>query len=140
MQSIKAFSRFIEATCSELLASEIDRGLITNFLVHLRSKYPANNSITTRNTIISHVDKLIELSHRFGWLSIPNPNVIYKEDYPREPKTGKTFDQIIPDEVLEQILANIDGLIVPHARMVMVMIETGMRVSEVCGLRYNCIR
>lgn len=140
LQSIKAFSRFIAATCPELQPSEIDRGLIINFLVYLRRKYPSNNSITTRNTIISHVNKLIELSHRFGWLSIPNPNVIYKEDYPKEARTGKTFDQIIPDEVLEQILANLDGLIVPYARMVMVMLETGMRVSEVCGLRYDCLR
>lgn len=140
LQSIKAFSRFMAATCPELQPSEINRNLITNLLVYLRSKYPANSSVSTRNTIIRHVDKLIELSHRFGWLSIPSPDVIYEDDYPREPKTGKTFDQIIPDEVFEQIFANIDGLIVPHARMVMVMAETAMRVSEVCGLRYDCLR
>lgn len=140
LQSIKTFSRFIDTDRPNLQPSEISRGLIVTFLTHLRSKYPSNNSIATRSTIISNVNELIELSHRFDWLNIFNPNVIYREDYPKGLKTGKTFDQIIPDEVLEQILVNIDGLVIIYARALLVMMETGMRVSEVCGLRFDCLR
>ena len=86
---------------------------------------------------IKDLDEFIKLSHRFEWLDLQNPNLIFPEDLPRLSKSGKTFDQVIPDEVLEQLVDNLDGLPIVFARMAFLMIGAPIRVSEVCGMRFG---
>ncbi|HEY9659570.1 MAG TPA: tyrosine-type recombinase/integrase [Allocoleopsis sp.] len=45
----------------------------------------------------------------------------------------------IPPEVLEQLHQHLDVLPLPYQRMVLVLLETGLRISEVCHLSFDCI-
>ncbi|MBH8577294.1 tyrosine-type recombinase/integrase [Nostocaceae cyanobacterium CENA369] len=140
LDDIKKFSRFLGVNYRNLNPSEIDRDCILNFLIYLQREYPDSKSINTRREAIKQLDEFIKLSHRFNWLNIANPNLIFPEDLPRLSKSGKTFDQIIPDEVIEQVISNLDGLPIHFARMVLLKLAVPIRVSEVCGMRFDCLR
>ncbi|WP_181357411.1 tyrosine-type recombinase/integrase [Stenomitos frigidus] len=45
----------------------------------------------------------------------------------------------IPTEVLAQLHQHLDLLPLPQQRMVLVLLETGLRISEVCHLDFDCI-
>ncbi|MBC7970087.1 MAG: tyrosine-type recombinase/integrase [Verrucomicrobia bacterium] len=45
----------------------------------------------------------------------------------------------IPAEVLEQLHQHLGLLPPPYQRMVLVLLETGLRISEVCHLSFDCI-
>jgi transposase-like protein/integrase len=140
LQSIVKFSRFLTLGYSELNCSDINRDIIVNFYAYLKNKYPDPKSIDTRRATIKNLDEFIKLSHRFEWLEISNPNLIFPEDLPRLSKSGKTFDQIVPDEVLEQLVDNLDRLPIVFARMAFLMVGAPIRVSEACGMRLDCIK
>ncbi|WP_256386991.1 tyrosine-type recombinase/integrase [Candidatus Enterovibrio altilux] len=51
----------------------------------------------------------------------------------------KSLRKFIPEYVMSQLNANIDGLH-PHVmRFFLVLQEVGMKISECCGLPYDCI-
>ena len=78
----------------------------------------------------------MQLCQREKWLSVSNEILIYKEDYPGIPKFAPKY---IPDEVIEQLNEHIDALPRQVARMVLLLQEAGMRVSELCRLKFDCI-
>ena len=125
---------------SNLNCSDIDRAIVVDFYAYLKKEHPEPKSIDTRRATIKDLDEFIKLSHRFEWLDLQNPNLIFPEDLPRLSKSGKTFDQVIPDEVLEQLVDNLDGLPIVFARMAFLMIGAPIRVSEVCGMRFDCVK
>lgn len=63
--------------------------------------------------------------------------MIFPEDYP---KREKSQVKNIPPSVLKQLDDNIYHLAQPIALQVKILRETGMRISEVCELRINCIQ
>jgi integrase len=65
--------------------------------------------------------------------------LIYQEDKPKVPK--KSNDQIdyVPDFVLEQLFDNISNLHKEVVPVVYTMYKTGLRVSDVLGLKQNCL-
>jgi integrase/recombinase XerD len=140
LEHIKKLSRFLEINYPILQPSGIDRDCILNFLIYLQNEYPGPKSTNTKREAINQLDEFIKLSHRFGWLDITNPNLIFPEDLPRLSKSGKTFDQIIPDEVIEQVISNLDGLPIHFARMLILILTVPIRISEVCGMRFDCLR
>lgn len=140
LQSIFRFSEFLEINYSDCDVWDISRDIIVNFYHHLASKYPDPKSVNLRRSTIKDLDELIILSHRFDWLEIKNPTLIYPEDLPKLQKSGKTFDQIIPYEVLEQLVDNLDAMPIVFARMAFLMIGAPIRVSEACGMRFDCIK
>ena len=137
---ITKFSEFLRLNYPDINSSGIDRDVIVNFFGHLKNIFPKPKSVDTRRATIKELDEFIKLSHRFEWLEITNPNLIYPEDLPRLSKSGKTFDQLIPYEVLEQLVDNLDGLPIIFARMAFLMLGAPIRVSEVCGMRFDCIK
>ncbi|TFI55098.1 integrase [Mastigocladus laminosus UU774] len=59
------------------------------------------------------------------------------EDYPKEPTFLPRF---IPESVKKQIEDNLDALPETIVCMVKILWETGMRISELCNLKFDCIR
>jgi integrase/recombinase XerD len=135
LNCIKKFAIFLHAHYPSISPQEIDRQLILEFLTFLRQ---FSNSLARE--VLKTLDLFISLVDRFEWLDIPNTNLIFPEDFPRLQKSGKTFDQIVPDDVVEQLVNNLDCLWWQHARMILIMIAAPLRVSEVCGMRQDCIR
>ena len=72
----------------------------------------------------------------------PTKNVrvlILQEDKPKVPK--KSNDQIyyVPDFVLEQLFDNINNLHKEIIPVVYIMFKTGLRISDVLGLKQDCL-
>lgn len=69
------------------------------------------------------------------WIEV-NPHLICPEDYP---KIRKTLPRYIPDDVLVQMKQNIDKLPEPVMRMVLILLECGLRIGELLTLPVNCL-
>lgn len=78
----------------------------------------------------------MELCAREDWANIPNTRLIYREDFPRLPKRQPRF---IPEDVFSQLSANLDGLSDHIKRMVLIIQEVGMRISELCRMPFDCL-
>ncbi|MBD2122409.1 tyrosine-type recombinase/integrase [Trichocoleus sp. FACHB-262] len=135
LDKIKKFAVFLNEQYPEISSQNVNRKVVVDFLVYLKNY----SRELARETLIV-LDDFIGLADRFNWLDITNPNLVFKEDLPRLQKSGKTFEQIIPEEVLEQLVNNLDGLWWQHARMIIIMMAAPIRVSEVCGMRLDCLR
>ena len=140
LQSIFRFSEFLAINYPDCHDNDLNREIIVHFHQYLAHKYSEKKSNDLRRVTIKDLDEIIKLSCRFDWLEIQNSNLIYPEDLPKLQKSGKTFDQVIPDEVLEQLVDNLDGLPIVFSRMAFLMLGVPIRVSEVCGMRFNCIK
>lgn len=88
------------------------------------------------NTLV-YLGEFFALCSRNGWADVDDKTLIYKEDYPR-PK--KTMPRYIPQEVSQQVNQHLGTLPESVMRMVLVIQESGMRVSELCRLELDCLR
>lgn len=79
-----------------------------------------------------------ELCARNNWADITAYPLIYKEDIPKQ--LTKFQPRYIPQEVLDQLNQHLDSLPESIMRMALVIQESGMRVSELCRLKFDCLR
>lgn len=91
---------------------------------------------------ISYVQKFLSDIQIREYDIAPIKNVrvlIFPEDKPKMPK--KSIDQIdyVPDFILEQLFDNINNLHKEIIPIVYTMFKTGLRISDVLGLKQNCL-
>ena len=128
------FSIFLNNSYPVIRPQQIEREIIVNFLVYLNSNSLSastiNKSLGCLNSFFSHPQ--VEL-----WLNCHLPrHLIYPDDYL---KIGKTTPRYIPEEVEEQIKRNLDGLRQDVMRMVLMLLETGRRATEILYMPFDCL-
>lgn len=134
LNCLRAFSRFLSQRYPNLLANELNRQIIEDYLVFLKEK---KFSASTRIHRISALRDLLEYSATMNWVDVPKTPLIFNQDFPvRE----KALPRYIPDDVLKQLDENLQYLPESIARMVIVVREVGMRISELCTLKFDCLR
>lgn len=97
--------------------------------------YYKNRALTCVNKFLSDIQ-----SHEYEIAPVKNIKVlIFPEDKPTLIK--KAFDQInyVPDYVLDQLFSNINNLNSDVIPVVWVMYKTGLRISDVLGLKQDCL-
>jgi integrase/recombinase XerD len=57
----------------------------------------------------------------------------------RQASHGEMSHRVIPQEVLAQLKARLDSFPAHIQRMVIILVESGMRVNEVCSLPFDCL-
>jgi len=57
----------------------------------------------------------------------------------RQNSRNERSHHIIPQEVLEQLRAHLDSFPAHIQRMVIILVESGMSVNEVCSLSFDCL-
>ena len=134
LSNLKDFSRFLSQGYPNLLANELNRQVIEDYLVYLKEK---KLSAASRIGRISALRDLLEYSAAMNWVDVPKNQLIFTEDYPAR---EKALPRYIPDDVLKQLDDNLHYLPEPIARMVIVVREVGMRISELCTLKFDCLR
>lgn len=132
--ALKHFSSFLAEHYSEYLASDINRLVIIEFLGYLVSKKLRGK---TRLNYLVDLNTFFTLCSQNGWADVSDKVLVYKEDYPQ---LNKPLPRYIPQEVLEQINQHIETLPESVMRMVLVLQESGMRISELCRLKFDCLR
>ena len=135
VSTMGSLSEFLESSSShEYIRSieEIDRKLITGYIMYLSKK---DYSIATRHVRLVVLSHFFDMCHALKWVNISG-KLIYSDDIPRN--TSK-IPRFIPDSVTDQ-LDNCMHYLDPHVRrIILVLRETGMRISELVKLTYHCI-
>ncbi len=130
---LKSFSKYLHTHHPFCRGIEyIDRGVITGYLRHLKSAGYQDTGISLK---ISGLRAFFEIGKVNKWFDFP-PDLFHKEDYP---KLKKSVPGDIPDSVLAQLNAHLEELPAPVMRMVLVLQECGLRMSELISLKLDCI-
>ncbi len=134
LKYINQFSAFISQLPTEIQPTDINRSLIVKYLSHMTS---SDLSSSYKQSSIGALKEFLELSAREGWADVTDKCLIYPSDYP---KPSKHLPKYIPTYVIEQLNQHLDALPPYIMRMVLILQETGRRISEVCCLPWNCLR
>ena len=131
--AIACFDRFIIK--KELIVStqQIDRQLLLDYISHLAIVYSDNNM---RYSQITTLRTFLEFAARENWLPVPNQRLIHEDDLPHRRKCQPRF---IPEFVMKQLENLIPHMKLPFRHLVIVLKETGMRISELCTLKLDCL-
>ncbi len=130
---LKHFSRFLSKFHPLLSPEEVNRLLILEYLSYLTS---CDLSSSSKNQVISGLKFFFELSVRNQWADVPKAPLFFREDYPQiSPKCPR----YIPQVVIEQLQEHLNTLPPSDRRMVLVLLETGLRISELCHLSFACL-
>jgi len=130
--SLKRFSRFLAQHHPTVEPESIDRALIIGYLAHLAS---LDFSVTTRCHSIGSLRGFLETCIQNRWVRFER-YLIRHEDFPKRPKSLPRF---IPNEVMSQLNHHLVDLPEPVMRMVLVLQECGMRISELLFLKPDCL-
>lgn len=86
---------------------------------------------------LQHARTLIaQLSHPERWQPIGPERMIYDEEVPRPPKPQPRY---LPTTILEQINEHLGDLKPSWKRKILILQESGMRISELLQLPTDCL-
>ena len=126
---------FIMAHKPECSPENINREFILAFLNYLSATNLAPN--TKRLTVI-HIRSFIETVVFEGWLPFSKKRIIFEQDM--LPMKTPPIPRFVPESVMDQLVLHINLLPEDQARAVLVLIETGRRISELCTLPIDCLK
>ncbi len=130
LTAINMFSDFLK-NGNFKISNEINREIITQYLLFINKK---NLSKESRRKRILNLSLLFDIALRERWISLPTYPLFYKEDVP---KTEKPKPRFIPQTVMSQLNQNIEFLHPHIMRMILILQECGMRISELLTLQFN---
>ncbi|EAZ89031.1 site-specific integrase [Crocosphaera chwakensis] len=133
LSELKLFGKFIEESFYCHRFEDIDRNLILDFLLHLKT---SDYSFSRKHHTLSAIKRFFETGTLNGWFNV-EPSLIRREDWG---KTPKTLPRFIPEEVMSQLMMHIEHLPESIMRMVLVNIECGFRVGELVSLPFDCLK
>lgn len=146
---MRHFSEFLRLNYPNLLPSQMSRAVVLDYLSFLaNAKYQDRKgfprladadrvlSPRTKQNRIYILRLFIDTCIRNKWLDFPAEPMVFPEDLPPRIKSQPRF---IPQEVLEQLNAKIDLLPDPYIRMILILQDCGMRISELCTIKFDCI-
>lgn len=130
---LRVFSNFIVERYPELKAIQLNRDIVVEYLVYLSER---GFSTSHKKSCIVTLRYFLEDCTRFNYIDLLKEPLIFKEDIPKQTERKPRF---IPNIVVQQLEEHINVL----PRQVVIQInslrETGMRVSELCNLKFDCI-
>lgn len=134
VRAIQSFSQFL-AQQAPLRISEIDRSCIVSYLSYLRN---SGVGVGHQRNNLMHLRAFLEgCVYQLSIPGLPKERLIFDEDLPRQ---LEPFPREIPEEVLDQLRQHLEELPTLLLRMVTVLLEVGMRISELCTLPLDCLR
>ena len=132
VQSMACFSEFLASKEPGVQAASITRTLLLQYLGYLQAKI---SPATAKNHVLN-LRNFLEMSHREGWLTTCSERMLYDEEVPRPAKPQPRY---LPSAVLDQLNSHLGELSAPWRRMVLILEECGMRISELLELRADCL-
>ena len=133
VEVISAFSAFLAQVAPDLAPGALDRRLLVTYIGHLATSGLAP---ATRARHLIQLRTFLECCAQEGWAPLPAQRLIYDEDIPHRNAPTPRF---IPQEVMDQLNSHVNELAPHYRRMVLILQECGMRISELLTLSYNCL-
>ena len=132
--ALNHFSNFLVKSDNTLKnGSELNREIVLEFIDYINGLSLADSS---KNGYIKYIKNFLEVCGREAWGNIANKEFIGADDIPQKSIKKPRF---IPEAVLVQLNENLEYLSPTIMRMVLVIQECGMRISDLCLLPFNCI-
>lgn len=132
VQAIACFSDFLAEGKAHVRAKDITRKLLLDYLNYLQKRVRTGSA---RNNVLN-LRNFLEMSHREGWLSVGPERLIYDEEVPQPPKPQPRY---LPSAVLDQLNLHLGNLSMPWQRMILILQECGMRISELLEPPVDCL-
>ncbi|WP_144525370.1 tyrosine-type recombinase/integrase [Bacillus sp. DE0042] len=131
--SLVEFFNFISKNNGIQKINQITRKDIEDYLSMINQSGISSSTIGKR---LGNIEGIFSTMRRLEWDDAPSKILIYPEDYPKVPNNKPRY---IDDYVLEQLNNKIDKLPQEIATMTMIIQECGMRISELCTLKTDCL-
>ena len=136
LKGIKAFGLFLSKFYPNLInINQINEEIITNYYLYLRQQ---NYQPGLIKKYLLALKIFLDTGNGQNWFNIPCQfisNWIRTAD-----KEIKQIPKFIPDDILRQLNQHFEFLPDPVQRMVLVIQECGLRVSELVSLKFNCLQ
>ena len=133
--AIRTFSQFLMESMPGARPSDIDRSLIVAHL-HFLNTQP-QKGVSRRNGLLIGLRVFLETcAHRLQVPGLTKERVIFDDDLAKEPEY---VSREIPEEVLVQLRTHLNALPTNILRMTTVLLEVGMRLSELLTLPLDCL-
>ncbi|MGL5150032.1 MAG: tyrosine-type recombinase/integrase [Clostridium sp.] len=146
MQYIPKFLNFIcdlEPSWNDL--NDLERYHIEEYLEWLSIYTKEHKIINDKeyiNSCITTVQKFLSDIQLREYDVAPSKNIrvlVFPEDKPKIPKISNEKIDYIPDFILEQLFCKINNLHNEVTPVVYTMFKTGLRISDVLGLKQSCL-
>jgi integrase len=134
MIAMNTFSHFLAQYHPHLGVAGLDRTLMVEYIGYLRDRQVSESWIC--NALVSLRTFLETSAYRLDRHDLPKERLIFDDDLPKE---KKTLPRDIPEEVLAQIREHLSTLDTMMLRMVTILLECGLRISELCTLPFDCL-
>ncbi len=136
LKGINFLSEFLNDNYPEIQSlTQLNRTIIEEFLGYINLN--SNLKPRTQSSRIGAVKTFFETCTLFGWDEAPKQTLLLTDDVK---KKYKVLPKFYEDSVLTQINKNLEHLPVQIARMVFVIQNVGMRISELCNLENDCLK
>jgi len=132
VHAIACFSDFLAEVKPYARAKDITRKLLLDYLNYLQKRVRTGSA---RNNVLN-LRNFLEMSHREGWLPVGPERLVYDEEVPQPPKPQPRY---LPSAVLDQLNLHLGNLSTPWQRMILILQECGMRISELLELPVDCL-
>lgn len=132
LYALKHLSSFLDESYPHINPADINRDIAIEYCNYARG---LDLSASSHNKLISEAKLYFEACYQNEWLAVRR-YLFRREDYPKIPKSIPRF---IPEEVMQQLNQHLEDLSEPAMRMVLVIQECGMRISELLHLKFDCL-
>lgn len=137
--ALSRFSKFLAECHPDVVdGTGITRAVLEHYLSWLASSSWSTN---TRLLSLSMLRGFLDACRRHGWLAgLPSDAVIYEEELPR--REERIAPRFVAEFVMAQLESDAHLALLPSAMdrsMVTVLIETGIRIGDLCELPFNPI-
>ncbi len=131
--AIRRFSTFLSKFHPSLQSVAVTRPLLLEYIGYLMQR---GLSVESRKEYLLLLRTFLDLAQQEGWMRLAEQRLIYDEDIPvRRKRQPRFILQGILDQ-LHQHMAALDSAIL---RMLLILEECGMRISELCTMPLNCL-
>ena len=131
---LKLISNFAQVNNIYLNPGNINRSFVIDLINY---KIASGVTSKTASQYLAVWKEFFEFCQENGVIPKSHGKLIFDDDYP---KRKKSQVKDIPDYVLKQLKTKISILAKPVGLIVEILIETGMRINEVCTLNFNCLQ
>ena len=133
LRSFAHLDDYLQTLNDFVVPSKFNRAFIIGFIQYLakRGLSPMTRGITLLNLRTFHQITLQE-----EWLDFPEKSIIFNGDLPKDATITPKY---ISQDVLKQLNKNLCKLSPWMQKFVIVLMETGRRISEVALLKFDCL-
>lgn len=134
LTTLRTFSQFLAQFHPYGSIEDMDRGLMVEYIRYVQNLDLAPS--TKLHRILQLRIFLETCAYHLNKEDLPKERLIFDEDLPKQPKAAP---RDIPEEVLEQLREHLNVLPTMTLRMTTILLECGMRISELCSLPLDCL-